>query len=261
MRGQVVELRVSTVQGGAAAAPPSTRRLGDGALLAAKVGVLCCGALALLAAHLSPPLVRRVHNHARGVSMRLPAGWTGYDRFEQGVVAFKRDGRFNASVTVWRFSWCEFDSARETPGTPVPARQLPTDLVQAAAEVAACLGFPDATGRAHMEGAVVGGRPALVLVAPRYSTEPWRAIAVAAGEDLLFLDLRAASEADLRAVWRCWKAMIRSVRVTNRPRPMVERFGCEDGCGLEYVAPSFYAKVPRSAFRNACGNAGATADA
>ncbi len=150
--------------------------------------------------------------------MRLPAVWTGYDRFEQGVAAFKHDGRFQAAVTVWRFSWCEFDSAREMPGTPVPARQLPTDLVHATAEVAACLGFPDAAGSAHMEAAFLGGRPARVLVAPRYSAEPWRAIAAAAGEDLLFLDLRAASEADLRAVWRCWKAMIRSVRVSGQAR-------------------------------------------
>ncbi len=211
-----VRLRVSSIY--PESEPESTPRpprAGDGLLTAAKAALLCLGAVVLLASRLGPAMPRIVRNESRGVSMRCPRGWRGHEGLPHGVAAFFRGGP-RSVVTLWRLSWTDLVEASLSFDWWVPEPCRTTDLEGCLADVSRWVGFAEQGRWTLVEDTALGGRPALMLVAPCHSIEqPWGAVAVAPGEDLLFLELRTSSQAQLKAVWREWKAMIRSVRVTG----------------------------------------------
>ncbi len=203
--------------------PPAPRagRLSDGALLGAKAGALCLACLVLLPGQLNPDRAGILCSQEAGLSMRVPRGWHRF-ALPHALAAVKPDGAGGprASVLLWRPPYAEPGAADGSEDAVVSAGWPRADPAATLAEAADCLGL-DWSGQARLETDTIADRPALVLAAPLRASRCWRALAVAAGEDLLFVELDVSSEQDLRAVWRQWKAMLRSVRITGSDRPSV----------------------------------------
>ena len=193
-------------------------RLSDRALMVAKAVLSLVGAGMLCISQAMPGRQEVVTGDLRGIGLSYPADWHGKRWSLYGLEAceLRADVERDESrmppgptqgcrVSLERLTWREASATCLYAASPEDGpREYPAPVL---GPVAAYLGMHVDAADAHVERVSLGGRSALMMVAPRY--DGWGAVVVAPAEDLVILHLFAPTADARRRVWSRWMAMVR----------------------------------------------------